>query len=419
MPTHSRLHARRDILRLSGAALAGSLGALAGCVSDDNEAYDIPNPLAGPPGGAPGGDIPHRQALDRGDADVEVTTADQLESEASVGDSRVIWIPEGTTIDLTGRDIQLENVVVASSRGEGSTGAVLLTDDEGVNSPVWDGGTEHGLVFLGDNTRLTGLSIYGPHHSEVDHPQLAGYFPMPDGGRSARDSWREQRYARGVTIHGDNVSVDNCEIAYFSVQCIVVGSSSGDPPENTVIAHSHLHNALMTSLGYPIDVRTGHPQIHRCYFDGYRHAVNGSGYATAGYFVTECTFGPWMISFPIDMHGVFENVSGSSDSSASDYRNRAGGTMVVDSCRFLGHRIPDLPFINQRAGSESTHATIRAIPADGFWFTNNVCSHGGPASGVAQRNIPSRYATDENGYHNVYVGGNEWNVPSNEGQEVP
>lgn len=417
--THTRT--RRSILKTGGVALGAVVaGSLAGCVSEDNPIYDTPNPFA-PSGGAaaPGGDIPHRQELSPDDADVEVTSASELVSEASAADGRVIWIPTDATIDLTGQDLTLENVVVASGRGEGETGGVITTSDQGANSPVWDGGSERGLIYMGDNSRLTGVAVLGPHHSEVDHPRLAGYFPMPDGGRTARDSWREQRYARGVSMHGHNTSVDNCEVGYFSVQCIAVGSTSGDPPENVVIAHSYLHNALMTSLGYPVDVRTGHPRIHRCYFDGYRHAVNGSGYATAGYFVTECTFGPWMTSFAVDMHGVFENVSGSSDSNAHDYRHRAGGTMVVDSCRFMGHRIPDLPFITERPGSESTHATIRAVPADGFYFLNNVCSHGSPDGAVAQRNVPGSYSTDENGYYNIHVEGNQWNVPSEEGQQVP
>ena len=406
---------RRSFLkRIGTTASAAGLAAVAGCV------VAPPDPTGSSGGAAaPGGDIPHRQALSPDDADVEVTTADQLESEAAAADGRVIWIPNDTTIDLTGQDLSLENVVVASGRGEGNTGGIITTTDQGSNSPVWDGGTERGLIHMDNNSRLTGLAVLGPHQTVQDHPRLAAYFPMPDGGRGARDSWRAQRYARGISMHGSNTSVDNCEVGYFSVQCIAVGSSSGDPPENVVIAHSYLHNAAMESLGYPVDVRTGHPQIHRCYFDGYRHAVNGSGYATAGYFVTECTFGAWKVSFPVDMHGVFENVSGSSDPSADDYANRAGGTMVVDSCRFMGHRIPDLPFISRRAGGESTHATIRAIPADGFWFTNNVCTHNGPEDGVAQRNIPGGYSTDGNGYYNVHVEGNEWNVPSEEGQQIP
>lgn len=397
---------------MSGAGIAG---ALAGCI--------VPVPMggSGPGGAVPGGDIPHRQAVSREDAAAAATTAGELRDlVGEFNNGEGIWVPEDATIDLSGGDLHLENVTIASSRGAESSGGVITTSDEGSNSPVWDGGSNaRGLIELGDNARLTGVTIHGPHYDQNDHHTLRAYFGMPDGNRSARDSWRADRYARGVSIRGDNVHIDNCEIAYFSVQCIAIGSSSGDPPEDTVISHSYLHNAAMDSLGYPVDVRTGHPRIHNCYFDAYRHAINGSGYATAGYYVTRCTFGAWKISFPVDMHGVFENTTGSPDSSAWNYEDRAGGTMVVDGCRFLNHRIPDLPFISRRAGQTSTHATIRAIPEDGFWFTNNVCSHSDPSSAVAQRNIPEGYSADENGYHNVHVSGNEWDVPSEVGQQIP
>lgn len=406
----TRTHTRRDILRLSGAAFTGSLGlTLAGCVDEDNPAYDVPHPFAGAVGAV--GDIPALQTVQREDADVEVSTANELETAVASADGDIIWIADDATIDLTGQDLTVSNAVIASGRGGESEGGVITTDDQGSSSPTWEGGSnDQGLIQLDDNARITGVRIYGPHHSVQDHPYIPGYIPMPDGGRGARDSSRAEQYARGVTIYGDNVSVDNCEIAYFSVQGISVGSTSYEP-ENTVISHCYIHNNMMTSLGYGVDVRTGHPQIHRCYFDAYRHAVNGSGYANAGYFVTECTFGPWMSSFPVDMHGVFENVSGSGNPDADDYRDRAGGTMVVQNCVFMGTHIVSESFVNTHNGAQTRHAHIRAVPDDGFWFDGNQCAHASPTDGVDQSNVPNDYSTDSNGMTRIYIGeNNEWGV---------
>lgn len=359
-------------------------------------------------GSIAGGQIPTRQELSPEDADVAARAPGELREHASAQDGRVIWIPDDAVLDFTGSDLTLRNVTLASGRGSNSPGGAIRTEDEGANSPAWGGGSNHrGLIECQDNVRLSGVRILGPHHSEVEHPAFGGYIPFMNGpSKSARDRLRSRKYARGVSITGDNVTIDNCEVAYFGVVAVAIGTTS-HTPVNTVIAYTHTHNCAMESLGYGVDVRHGDPLIYRCYMDAHRHAVNGSGMADSSYRVIDTTFGPFTAGHVADQHAVKDNVAGSGDRSARDYRHRSGGRMLVKGCRFMTSRVPDLPFL-RHSGAQTPHATIRAVPADGFYFEDNICSHDSISAGVTQRGVPGSYPTDENGFTRVFVSGNRW-----------
>lgn len=371
-------------------------------------------------GTVPEGDIPTTTTITEDEADVVATSPGELRSHVSASDGRAIWIPNDVEIDMTGQDLTLNNVIIASGRGEGTAGGAIRTEDEGSDSPAWDGGSNHrGLIECQDNSSLLGVRILGPHHSEQDHPALPGYIPFQDGpSKSARDAKRAQKYARGISVTGDNVTISNSEIAYFGYSAITVGHSASTPVE-TEISFTHTHNCCMDALGYGVDVKHGDPLIYRCYMDAHRHAVNGSGRADSSYRVIETDFGPWFIGHITDQHGVKENESGSSSRSANDYRHRAGGRMLVRGCRFMTPRIVDLPFISKYAGNQTPHATVRAVPDDGFYFENNTCSHDGISSGIEQRGVPGSYSTDEHGFTRVYVSGNTWGASFSETENVP
>lgn len=411
MNSRRHTHARRDILRLSGAALAGGFGVLAGCVTEDNPAYDAPNPLFGPRGGTvPGGEIPTYQDVYREDADVVVEDAAALADQLTNADGRIIWIPTGAQIDMSGRSGILSNVVVASGRTDGERGALITTDDRGINSSA----RSPAVFELGEGARITGVELRGPHYDYTDSAVIPGYIPMaPGGSYDVRQQWRDDWYARAISVRGENAQVDNCEIWGWSAGIAVGSQSTAVSPD---IFYNAIHNCMMTSAGYPIDVRHGTPTIYRCWFDAYRHAVNGSGLAGAGYYVLECDFGPHASSFPIDMHRVDENQTGSADSSALDYRNRAGGTMLIRNSRIMPTNIVDDSFhnegggyINFSPGGQTPHAHVRGIPDSGFWFEGNACAHPDPQTAIDQT-TPDGYSADENGWYNIYHSGNEWGV---------
>jgi hypothetical protein len=412
MGQRTHAHSRRDILRLAGAALTGSAAiGLAGCVDEDNPAFDVANPLARSAGGTtPGGEIPTYQDVYREDADVIVADAGTLEQELAAGNGQIVWVDSDTHIDMTGQNATLDNTVLASGRSEGDSGALITTDDRGMDSLTRD----PALFEVGEGARITGVELRGPHYDFTDSDVIPGYIPMaPGGSYDVRQQWRDDWYARAISVRGENSQVDNCEIWGWSAG-IAVGSQSTEVSPD--IMYNAIHNCMMTSAGYPIDVRHGTPVIYRCWFDAYRHAVNGSGLSDAGYYVLECTFGPHASSFPIDMHRVDENQSGSSDSGALDYRSRAGGTMVVQDSQVMPTNIVDdsyhnegSGYVNHRPGGETPHVHVRGIPADGFWFEGNVCAHPDPQTALNQT-IPDGYSGDENGWYDIYENGNEWGV---------
>lgn len=402
---------RRTLRDVTGITAATALVSTAGCL-------DLMG-LGGPSGGAiPAGGAPSLQTVSEDDADVVVHSVDALIDYAARGGGLVIWIPAGLELDFSGRDLVIRGTTVASGRSKNGEGAIIRTTDEGANSPVWGGGSGTGFIRIEDGGRLTGVMVQGPHTNVTDHPVLRGYFPFAPGGESARRRWRRARFARAISVVGDNVRIDNCEIAYFSVQGICVGPEGF--VENCVIAYCHVHNTLMTSYGYCVDVRHGDCTVYRSYLDAARHAMCGSGYADSNYSVVETTFGPWATNHPIDMHRVGNNTDGSSDPDAIDYTYRAGGTILIRDCDIMPVRVPDLPFINHNQGGGTPHVSIRGVPKDGFYFENNRCAHPSPDRGIAQSGIPGRYVRDGAGWVNMNVSdNNQWEMGFEALESVP
>lgn len=406
----------RTMKRVTAITAGAALTSSAGCL----ETLGVVQRPRGPGNGTvPGGGVPALQDIQPEDATHQATTVGELQDHAQQNDGRIVWIPNGQTLDLSGQDLTISGITIASGRSaEGRNGAVITTSDEGNNSPAWGGGDGGvGLITMEDNARLTGVEVRGPHTNVTDHSAIPGYFPFAPGGASARRRWREARFARGINVAGNNVSIDNAEIWGFSVQGIAVGSERF--AENCSIAYCRIHNTMMTSYGYCIDVRHGTCTVYRTYMDAARHAMCGSGYADANYTCIECTIGPWTSSHPIDMHRVGENTSGSSDPAANDYQYRAGGTILLRRCDLIANRVPDLPMINHNRGGSTPHVTIRGVPGDMFLMEGCRCSHESPSAGVTQSGVPGRYQPNEQGYVNMNLSGNQWGVGFQQLNQVP
>lgn len=62
--------------------------------------------------------------MHRDDADTGVESAGALVDDINQGDDHIIWIPNGVTIDLNGRNLTLRNTTIASGRSDKSAGAL-------------------------------------------------------------------------------------------------------------------------------------------------------------------------------------------------------------------------------------------------------------------------------------------------------
>ena len=406
---------RRQLLAGSGAVIAASL---AGC-----PAWEMTQ--SGPAGTVPDGTIPHRQDVSREDATVEVETAagleEQLERGRSADGRYIIWIPTGTHIRLDGRNLTVSgNVTVASGRGDGSQGALITTEDRGRGTPVMS----NALITLEDGGRITGITIRGPHWNYTDSPVIPSYIPMAPGSSwGEREEWRNNWYARAISIQSDAAQVDNCEIWGFSTG-IMVGTRGN--PVSPLISYCHVHNTMMTSSGYCVDCKAGDPTIYRCKFDAYRHAINGYGPADVNYQVIECDFGPHKSGHDIDCHRVGNNESGSSNPSDLRYRWRAGNRLLVRGCRFFATRNVDQshhngaaagpwepsPYVNFAAGDLSPAVRIRGVPAGGFYMDSCQLAHKSITAAIEQTGVPGRFSTDANGWVRMFLSNNQWGLGS-------
>lgn len=313
---------------------------------------------------------PHKPVT-RNDADVTVSTADELIDEAeSRPRGAVVWIAggESTRIDLTDRDIGGVQATIAGNRGEGgSKGPLVYTDSKGTNSTAYLGGDAHGQIELHDGGRLTGFRLRGGVHDNWDNPAHPGYVEYrPDEGYS-------HYFSRGVSTYGNGIEIDNMEIYGWGAHGVAVGNDGYEPE----IHHNHLHNTMLTSSGYGVRVTRGRPHVHHNYFNAHRHAIAGEGYVGCSYVVEDNVFGPSTSSHEVDQHGRHNNTSGSDNWGSKQYYGQAGSRMEIRRNTFTAtHVISDANF---DSGNPTWSVSIRGVPwprdGDGVIIENNHFPH--------------------------------------------
>lgn len=173
-----------------------------------------------------GGGAHYSEKVTEEDADVVVTSHDELLKALATAESGdVVFVDPATECyspRKSERYVIPAGVTLASNRGvDGSEGALLHTD-----APYSYGA--HGLVSAqGDDARVTGLRIRGPH-PDVDW--FSHTYDYEQSGINARSNGAAR------------VEVDNCEIWGFAH--LVASGTDGH------VHHNSLHHANMTGLGY-------------------------------------------------------------------------------------------------------------------------------------------------------------------------
>lgn len=195
-----------------------------------------------------------------------VTTLNQFLTaltDAKSGD--IIFIPSGTTIDLSGQYGLSCNagVTIAGDRGIG-VGGVLYRPR--VYTP--DGGGR-GFTFniYNPNVRFTGLRIRGGDSQQdlcVD---------VEDGNCSGKVAQWPQAVYSGITFRNTGGQVDNCEMWDWSWRAVgFMGGRQGH------VHHCYIHHCHARGYGYGVGVHEGGQFLAEAnLFDYTRHALTSSG----------------------------------------------------------------------------------------------------------------------------------------------
>ncbi len=203
-----------------------------------------------PTGDPIGGGSGYSDILSANDADYDVDTVAELKTALSNASSGDIIFVSGD-IDLTGdQDVPLTipgGVILAGNRGyNSSSGALLKSDTLNPSTPV------PLFVAGGQNVRITGLRIQGPHSgtTEIDK-------------------------SRGIQSEYQNLEVDNCEISAWGHAGIFLDDGATD----AYIHHNYIHHCQRDGLGYGISHGYGYADslVEANKFDYYRHAVAATG----------------------------------------------------------------------------------------------------------------------------------------------
>lgn len=401
-----------------GGVAVGLAGSLAGCTDDESGSTGGSVPSLGggnlPAAGGVGSGFAYEQPdVTQAQATHTARTADQLiqiAAQSSRNAHPVVWIPPDAAIDLTGYPtINLDNITLASSRMKDKhPGAIIYTNTVGEGTAQYDGG---GMFDCGENVRITGLRLRGPHSNVYDDPRFPGYMPQPSGSRAERYNWYDANASRGLTVSHGSVRIDNCEIFGWSRMGVYVNCprSYGRSQEQSYPRFNNIsgHDCMMTSSGYVFEIIRGHAIIERSFFNATRHAVAGFGHPDSGYTISECYFGPAQALFPVDQHYMGENNGNASDPRAYKYRYHAGGMHRILNCSFTATHV--IKAANFSGGSKTPHIVIGAIPHKGCVVKGNAFAHSSMKEAIAQPRTP-RGTPGPNGYVNFEISDNTYGV---------
>lgn len=275
------------------------------------------------------------------DADDTPVNREQLVAAletAEKGD--VIFVPGGTTIDLTGvhnQGVAAPNVTLASGRGNDSEGAELVVRD---SMYMKDEEIRRVFNITEPGFRLTGLRLVGP---QPTHDEWVSY--------------EVNRPMSGIEVNADRVEIDN-----------VVGRGWGHTPVNIgragFVEKAHVHHCDLVdnpqdALGYGVSMRHAEPLIQRCYFDNNRHSIAGSGHEDCSFIACYNLFGPHGVLHAIDMHCR----------NSDDGKSKQGGKRVSvhhNEVQFTRDRI---------SGGPQEAIKLRGVPKEGARIVNNRFHH--------------------------------------------
>ncbi|WP_245998432.1 hypothetical protein [Halalkalicoccus subterraneus] len=375
-------------------------------------------------GGVGSGFAYEQPAITREDATHIATTPDQFDAaldEATRENPSIVWLPADAAINYSGRSRIVTNAVIASSRSVNHPGGLIYSNTMGGTSEAYRGGPVDGVLELGSNSRMTGVRYRGPTSATWNSQWYPGYIPFGSGNAAQREEYRSQRHSRGLNIVSGNARVDNCEIFGWSTMAISVNCPPSWNREREQsyprISNCSIHDNMMSGFGYCIEVNVGHPIVQRCFLNAARHMMAGEGLSDGGYTISESFVGPAASLFALDYHYNGENITGSSDPAARDYRYRSGGLIrILNTTVAYSHviRAAATSSISQGgnpfAGNQTPAVHIGGVPAKKCLIQGCRFVHGSREEAITQGHIPPHIDVNEQGYGRIIAKNNQYGL---------
>jgi len=325
MTMGGRIILRRLLRVMLAIALTVTLGGAA-VAQDAEETFGCEaNPTGDPIGGGEG----YRDILLGGDFTV-TTKEELLDALKQAQPGQVIFIPDGTEIEMTGTSSVAipAGVTLAGTRGlDGSLGARLFTKQKG--------GTQ--FVTAGDYVRFTGLRFQGPSSTTAKTAENATFFSV--------------RHFRP--------EIDNCEIYDWNIQGVYASLGASQ----VHVHHNYIHHCQRSGYGYGVVVYSSDVYIIANKFDYCRHHVAAGGRPGCSYEAAWNLIMPNCTSTALDMHGGRDR---------GDNTDIAGDWMDIHHNTFQGTQRAVGIRGTPSQGAEIHHNWFTQAPAEGVTSAGNT-----------------------------------------------
>jgi hypothetical protein len=280
---------------------------------------------------------------------------------------QVVFIPSGTTIDLTGQtSITIPaGVTIASDRGyNGAKGATIKK---------YTGSGYSMLEVGGSNVRVTGLVLEGPNPA----PETLNYLVM------------------GIlNMNGyTGLVVDNNEIWGWSYAGVF---SNGAPTAGRPnIHHNYIHHNQGDGYGYGVNVNGGDALVEANTFDYNRHSITGGGLVGERY------------EFRYNIHLGHGSVVGGTHVDVHENEHYSSDRVACAGTEYRIHHNT----VNQGSGTaQQAFVHIRDVPQTGAYIYNNLINTnwGSSTNNDGAQTVIYQSCDYSNRFGGIYATNNMW-----------
>jgi len=297
-------------------------------------------------GDAPiGGGSGYKDIFTTGDYIVGTLTelTDALEKAQS---GEVIFLKGDAAIDISslvmnGKYLDVrEGVTLASNRGYVYEDGKVATGGK-----IYSSSMKNKAIYASEGSRISGLILAGGDPNQhLEHHKRA--FSVPNAPGHSYYYKLTSVQTDGIYVVGNNVTIDNCEIAGFGHGAIFIKQEM----KNLHVTHCYIHHNQANGLGYGISHHDGTESvIEYCLFNYNRHSIAATGAPTTGYIARFNVEMGSSLGHCFDIHG---------GSDRKDGTNIAGTYCEMYNNTFLADTNP---------------YTLRGVPEDYQEFYHNVC----------------------------------------------